>query len=329
MLAVVQATALQWAAIAKVIARARVRFATVSVLAILALFVVTPAHAAPAAGGPRQPGQASDVVAGETPPELEGIGIEDKNGAVIPRDIELIGSDGRAFALGEYMDGERPLILVLAYYGCANLCSLVLNGTVEGLKEMPQIAGRDFRVLVVSFDPRDSTNVAHDKRAAYIEALGNKIAPTEEGLIGAFEFATGDPDHVKRLADAVGFRYRWDEADQQYAHAAGIFFITPNAALSQALTGISYSGDDMSSALAEAKSGTWHSPLKSALFYCFKLNRKTGKYGLVASRAMRVGAAATIAVLAIVLFRLFRSDRKRRGALPQTDQSGPFDQGQS
>ncbi len=254
-------------------------------------------------GPPRSRGPV--VQSGQVPEELQGIGIEDKAGAEIPRDITLTGSDGRELIVGEYLDTDKPLILVLAYYGCPMLCSLVLNGTMDTLKAIPESAGKDFRVLVVSFDPRDKVEVAKGKRASYVEAYGREVDPQ------AFEFAIGSEAEVARLADAVGFRFRWSEAENQYAHAAGIFVITPDGKLSQALTGIRYEPTDVSGALSEAKKGAWHSPLKSALLYCFQFNPRTGKYVLVAGRAMQVAAGVSVLGLAFLLFRLSRTSRSR------------------
>ena len=282
-------------------------------LAVLVLAVVWPG-AAFGAGGPPRP-RGPTVESGQVPEELEGIGIVDKPGADIPRDVTLTGSDGREIVVGEYLDKEKPLVLVLAYYGCPMLCSLVLNGTMDTLKAMPEHAGKEFRVLVVSFDPRDKTDVAKQKRAAYVEAYGR---PVDEQ---AFEFAIGSESEVGRLADAVGFRYRWSEAEKQYAHAAGIFVITPEGKLSQALTGIRYEPADLSAAVGEARKGVWHSPIKSALLYCFQFNPRTGKYVLAAGRAMRVGAAVTLVGLSFLLFRLLRSDRSQK-SVPATDSTG-------
>ncbi|NUO54133.1 MAG: SCO family protein [Polyangiaceae bacterium] len=273
-------------------------------VAVMAVVGVCPAFAS--GGPPRSHGPV--IPTGQVPEELEGIGIVDKPGADVPRDIVLTGSDGRELILGEYLDDERPLILVFAYYGCPMLCSLVLNGTMDVLKAMPENAGNQYRVLVVTFDPRDKVEVAKAKRQAYVEAYGR---PVDEK---AFEFALGSETEVARLADSVGFRYRWSEAEKQYAHAAGIFVITPKGKLSQALTGIRFEANDVSGAVAEAKKGVWHSPLKSALLYCFQFNPRTGKYVLAAGRAMQVGAAITVAGLTFLLFRLLRGGRSQKAA---------------
>jgi protein SCO1 len=258
--------------------------------------------------------------AGATPAELENIGIEDKSGAAIPRDVALVGSDGRAILLGEYMDGERPLLLVLAYYGCPMLCSMVLNGTLDSIKGLEKTPGKDYRVLVVSFDPRDGVDVARDKRASYVKAFQRPLGALGGSDLGGFEFATGTEAEVRRLSDAVGFRYRWDDAQQQYAHAAGIFVITPDAKLSTTLTGVQYAPNDVDTALSEAQRGVWRSPLKSALLFCFQYNPQTGKYTLLAGRAMQAGALVTILAVALLVWRLRRAERLR---LAKNETSSP------
>lgn len=259
--------------------------------------------------------------AGEVPEELQGVGIEDRTSNDLPRDIALVGSDGRPFVLGEYMDGERPLVLVLAYYGCPMLCSMVLNGAVAALQGASDVAGRDFRFLVVSFDPRDTVSVASEKRASYLKALGTPVEPIGQSSLAAFEFATGTEAEVKRLSDAVGFRYRWSESEGQFAHGAGMFVVTPRGKLSQVLTGVEFEPAAVSAALGEARQGIWRSPIKSVLLYCFQFNPHTGTYVVVAGRAMQIGAAFTILILSAVLYRLFRAERRRRIAALSTGPS--------
>lgn len=265
------------------------------------------------------------VEAGATPAELEDIGIIDKSGAEVPRDITLTGSDGRSFQLGEYMDGERPLLLVLAYYGCPMLCSMVLNGTLDGIKGIEKLPGEDYRVLVVSFDPRDTSDVAKEKRAAYVEAFKRPITKIDGSDLASFEFATGTEPEVRRLSDTLGFRYRWDDTQDQYAHAAGIFVITPDAKLSTTLTGVQFAPRDVDTALGDAQRGVWRSPLKSVLMFCFKYNPQTGSYVLMAGRAMRAGAAITILAVLFFIWRMRRAEQRKAAASPL----GPMTQGQS
>lgn len=251
------------------------------------------------------------------PQQLEDVGIEDKAGGDIPRDVKLVHSNGAPFSVGEYMDGDKPLLVVLAYYKCPMLCSLVINGMNTAMKGIAKkTAGKDYRVLVVSFDPRDTSDVAHEKRENYVHDYGRDVDPS------GYEFATGNPAEVKRLADALGFRYRWDDKTKQFAHAAGLFVITPNGKLSQVMTGIQFKGDDLDTALDEAAKGTWHSPLKSALLYCFTYDTATGSYVPIVKNIMKVGGAVTVVVLGALLFFMFRRDRSRMaspaaGELPQ------------
>ena len=280
-------------------------------------------------GGHRQ----GSVDAGATPAELEDIGIIDKSGASVPRDIVLTGSDGRTFQVGEYMDGERPLLLVLAYYGCPMLCSMVLNGTLDGIKGIEKLPGDDYRILIVSFDPRDTSDVAKEKRAAYVEAFKRPISKIDDSDLQGFEFATGTEAEVLRLSDAVGFRYRWDDTQDQYAHAAGIFVITPNATLSTTLTGVQFAPRDIDTALSDAQKGVWRSPLKSVLMFCFQYNPQTGGYVLMAGRAMRVGAAITIVGLLFFIWRMRRAEHRKatpsHANSPAPVGEGPMTQGQS
>jgi protein SCO1/2 len=283
--------------------------ACVVVAAILALSAGRSAYAQGVAPRPLPQDQSFNKL----PTELEEVGIEDKPGAELPRDAALVGSDGRSFILGEYMDADKPLILVLAYYRCPMLCSMVLNGMSKAIRGMVKRPGADYRVLVVSFDPKDETSVAHDKRANYVADL-----PAAESDVTAYEFATGKEEDVRRIADAVGFRYKWIEESKQYAHASGIFVVTPKGKLSQALTGIEYQPADLDRAIVEADKETWHSPIKSVLLYCFTFDAKHGKYVPAVMNIMKLGAGITILAVGILLVRLRRSERGRHDRKPET-----------
>jgi protein SCO1 len=261
----------------------------------------------------------------ETPAILEEVGIEDKASAMLPRDVELTGSDGRSFVLGEYMDAEKPLILVLAYYRCPMLCSMVLRGVDKAIAGMSKEVGKDYRVLVVSFDSRDTTDVAREKRANYLADLGDAHPSYKSLDVASYEYATASDAEVKRIADTVGFHYRWDAQQKQYAHAAGIFVITPKGKLSQALTGIQFDPADVDKAITEADKETWHSPLKSVLLYCFNYDSKHGRYVPIVMNIMKIGTGITIAVVAFIIFRLFRAERRRakKRASPSSDSARP------
>jgi len=240
------------------------------------------------------------------PPELEGIAIEEKSGAALPKDVALVDSDGKEVTLGQYFADGKPAVLVLAYFRCPMLCTLVINGLTDGLKQLEWSAGKDYRVLVVSFDPRDTTQIAHDKRINYL-AEYNRPVPA-----GGFEFLTGDAANVKRLADSVGFHYRWDESAQQYAHAAGAFVITPAGTLSRTLYGITFPSRDLRLSLAEASEGKLGSAWDRVVLYCYHYDASARGYVLAATRLMRAGGAVSVLAVGLLVWQLSRSRSREK-----------------
>ncbi len=241
----------------------------------------------------------------ELPREFVGIDIEDKAGASLPGDVRLRTSEGRPVLLGDYVDGKRPVVLVLAYYGCPSLCSLVLNGAMNAMKGIRPSAGADYRFLVVSFDGRDTSEVAKAKRASYVGAYGR---PTDAG---SFEFFTGEAAEVRRLADAVGFRFRWDAATEQFAHAAGAFVATPDGRLSRTLYGVSFPPKDLELSLLEASGGKIGGALGRVLLFCFHYDPNARGYVLASMRLMQASGFVTLAVLAAWLLHFWRIERRR------------------
>jgi protein SCO1/2 len=237
------------------------------------------------------------------PPELAGIGIDDQAGAQVPVDVALTDSAGQKVTVGEYLKDGKPLVLVLAYYRCPMLCSLVISGLTNGLKDLEWTAGREYRVLVVSFDPRDTVQIARDKRTNYLKEYGRPIPDR------GYEFLVGDEANVKRLADAVGFRYRWDATSLQYAHAAGAFVLTPQGKVSRTLWGISFPGKDLRLALTEASEGKLGSAWDKVMLFCYHYDPSARGYVLAATRLMRAGGALTVLLLGLFLWRVLRSER--------------------
>ena len=238
------------------------------------------------------------------PPELQGIGIDERPGAIVPLNVALTDGSGRKVTLGSYLKDGKPVVLVLAYFRCPMLCSLVINGLTDGLKDLDWAAGKDYRVLVVSFDPRDTVQLAPDKRENYLKQYGRPVPE------GGFEFLVGEEAQVKRLADAVGFHYRWDGAQSQFAHAAGAFVLTPNARLSRTLYGIVFPGKDLRLSLLEASEGKLGTAWDRVVLFCYHYDPSSRGYVLAATRLMRAGGAASLLLLGFFLYRLFRAPRR-------------------
>jgi protein SCO1/2 len=245
------------------------------------------------------------------PGALEGIGIEDRVGATLPRDVKLRNQEGHDVVLGDYLEGDRPLVVVLAYYECPMLCSMVINGLLDGMKAIEQTAGKDYRVLVVSFDPRDTVETAAKKREAYVRAYGRPIDPR------GWDFMVGEPREVQRLADSLGFSFRWDDKTQQYAHAAAAFVVTPDARLSRTLYGVSFPSKNLNLAVREASLGHLGSAVDRVLLFCFHYDPLAGSYVLATRRLMTAGGALTLTVLSLWLFGMWRADKRRALAIAE------------
>jgi protein SCO1/2 len=241
---------------------------------------------------------------------LNDIGIDQKLGAQVPLDLTFTDETGKTVRLGDYLNGQRPVVLTLVYYQCPMLCTMSLNDQTRALGAMPLNPGEDFDIVTVSFDPREGPDLAAAKKKRYIHEY------KKPGAAKAWHFLVGDETNIRKLTEAVGFRYAWDEKFNQYAHAAGLMVLTPTGKLSRYFYGVDYSSKDLRLALVEASEGKIGSPVEQALLYCFTYDPSTGKYSLAILRLLR--AAGVITVLAIASFvavSLWR-DRNRRKHLP-------------
>lgn len=241
-------------------------------------------------------------------PELENLEIQDKVGTQLPLDVQLTDQTGAAIKVGDYFDGKLPTIIVMAYYSCPMLCTLVLNGVTKTLRELAFSVGTDFRVLVVSIDPRDTTSLAAQKRANYLATYGRQV-----GARG-WDFALGTEVEVRRLASAIGFRYRWDEEGKQYAHAAAAFLVTPQGVLSRTLYGITFAKRDLNLGLVEASEGRLGTTIDKLTLFCFHYDPLKKSYVMVARRVMSLGGLLTMLILGSWLTFLWRRHASTGGA---------------
>jgi protein SCO1/2 len=261
--------------------------------------------AAVAALGVAGSSRAQSPFTGDTPAELEGIEIVDRAGETVPGDIVLRDETGNRVRVGDYLNQGRPVLVQLVYYSCPMLCTLVLNGYVDAAQEIDWVPGQEYEVLSVSFDPADKPELAAKKKANYVKALGREEAA------GGWHFLTGEEAEVRRLADAVGFRYRWLEAQKQFSHAAGMFVLTPEGKISRTLYGIDYPVQDLRFSLLEASEGRLGSPLDRLVLYCFQYDPETHKYALVALNVMKLGGVLTVVCLGLLLGFLWIRERRQ------------------
>ena len=238
------------------------------------------------------------------PGVLSKVGIDQKLNQQVPLDLAFVDETGRDVRLGEYF-GQRPVILALVYYECPMLCTQVLNGLVGSLGVLTFDVGREFDVVAVSINPREGPGLAAQKKAAYLDRY------QRPHTAAGWHFLTGKEENIRRLADAVGFRYAYDETIKQYAHGAGIEVLTPRGVVSKYFYGIEFSPRDIKFGVMEASEDRIGTVIENALLLCYHYDPTTGKYGATALQAVRIGGVATL--LAIVSF-VFVSLRRERQA---------------
>lgn len=240
------------------------------------------------------------------PKDLEGVGITEHAGARLPLDLEFKDEDGKTVSLAQYFNRDRPVILTLGYYRCPMLCTLVLNSLVDGLKDLPWTPGQQFEIVTVSIDPTETPTLAKLKKQNYLEEYGRA------GAAGGWHFLTGREENIRKLADAVGFGYRYVEERGQYAHAAAIFVVTPDGRMAKYLYGVLYQPKTLRLALAEAGQGKIGTTADQLLLYCFHYDAQEGRYVLAATNIMRFGGATTAVVVGLWLAVSWRRGARRK-----------------
>ncbi|MGA9995112.1 MAG: SCO family protein [Pyrinomonadaceae bacterium] len=233
------------------------------------------------------------------PKALKQVGFEQRLNEQVPLDLKFRDETGREVKLGDYF-GSRPVVLSLVYYDCPMLCTQVLNGMVQTFKGMSFRMGEQYNVVTVSFDPRERPELAASKKRVYLMDF------KQQGVEENWHFLTGDEDSIKKLADAVGFHYVFDEQTNQFAHASGIMVLTPQGKLSRYLYGIEYAPKDVRLAVVEASEGKIGTPVDQLLLYCYHYDPATGKYGATVINMIRIGGVLTIIGMAALLLLLRR-----------------------
>lgn len=252
-----------------------------------------------ATGGPY------NTPAGKSPTAevLRDVGIEQHLDSTLPLDALFRDETGQEVRLGDFF-GDQPVVLELVQYRCPMLCTQVLNGLLKSSQAIPLQIGRDYQVVTVSFDAREKSGLAAEKKKHYARAY------RREGANHGWHFLTGGQPAIDRLTQAIGFRYRYDKQSDQFAHASGIVIATPKGRLARYYYGIAYSPHDLRLGLVEASAGRIGSPVDQVLLLCYHYDPLTGKYGLAISGVLRLAGVLTVLVLAGFLFIMYRREQK-------------------
>ena len=235
-------------------------------------------------------------------PIFDQVGIEQKLNQQVPLDLTFTDENGQQVQLRKYF-GSKPVILTLVYYQCPMLCSQVLNGVTGALNGITRFnIGRDFDIVTVSFDPRDTPAEASATKKRLLSRY------RRPGSAEGWHFLSGKQDQIKALAASVGFRYAWDPEIQQFAHASSIMLLTPQGKVAQYYFGIEYAPRDIQLGLVEVSHGKIGNVVDQFILYCYHYDPAKGKYGAIVFNIMRISALATVLVLGGFVIVMFRRD---------------------
>ena len=241
-------------------------------------------------------------------PMLKDIGIDQNLNAQLPMDAVFTDDYGQTIKLGD-LYGKRPAVLVMVYYECPMLCNMVLNDLLRTMNGITtHTVGQEFDLIAVSINPNETPEVASKKKRTYMKAYGNRGTPA------GWHFLTGTQENITRVAETVGFKYRYDEARKEYIHASGIMVTTTDGRLSQYFYGIDYSPTDLRLAITTADKNKVGGLVDTVLLYCFHYDPTTGKYGLVIMNVLKLGGILTVLALAVFMTIMLMRDRR---ALPR------------
>jgi protein SCO1/2 len=243
--------------------------------------------------------------ADQAPEELEGVDIVEHLGDTIPLDLPFTDENGKEITLQKYFQQGRPVILTLNYYTCPMLCTLQLNGLVDTLQELEWTPGQEFEIVTASINPRETPQLAKLKKQNYIKEYGRPSAAP------GWHFLTGKEGNIEKLADTVGFEYKYDEETNQYIHAAALIIMTPEGKIARYLYGVMYDPKTLRLSLLEASEGEIGSTLDQVILYCFHYDAEKGTYAPAAMNIVRAVAILTASVLGIVLITLWLREARK------------------
>ena len=276
-------------------------------LAVTAVLVVHATGAAAQMTGAPTPGYlvGPGATADSMPAPLREIGFDQNIDKPLPLDATFTDEDGRNITLGS-LYGHRPVVLGFVYYNCPMLCTQVLNALTSTVSTLSLDAGKDFDLVLISFDPRETPAQAAAKKAEYLHRY--KRPGTDAG----WHFLTGPQEQIQRVTKAAGFRYTWDAQTQQWAHPAGIIITTTDGRPARYLFGLDYGPRDVKLAIVEASQGKVGSLADSLVLFCYHYDPMAGRYGFYVMRALRVAGITTVLLIGTFITVMVRRERSQQ-----------------
>jgi protein SCO1/2 len=247
----------------------------------------------------------SDYKAGNVIPQkaMDDVRVTEKLGDTLDLSIPFVDEEGQVVSLQNYVKDQRPLVVMMGYYECPKLCSLVLNGFFSAARSLTWNMGAQYDFLMVSVDPKEDHTLAANKKATYVRYYGR--TGSEKGL----HFLTGKEENIRKLADALGFHYRYDERMKQYVHPAVLSVLSPKGKITRYLYGIDFRANDVKLALIEGSENRIGNIIERVLLLCYQYDPNIGSYSFTIITMMKIAGACTIFMIAFLIWFLRRSTK--------------------
>jgi protein SCO1/2 len=232
------------------------------------------------------------------PAQLQNVGFDPQLNAQIPLDLSFVDENGSNVRLRDYFK-QKPVVLAFVYYGCPMLCNQVEQGIVGSLRMLSFTPGRDYEVVFVSFDPRESADMAAQKKKS---ALAHFNRPE---TASGWHFLTGTKESIDAATKAANFRYSFDTKTSLFAHASGVMLLTPDGRISRYFYGVEYPGRDMRLGLVDASAGKIGTPIDHVLLFCYQYDPSSATYSASILKIIRLGGILTVLCIVggILMFR--------------------------
>jgi len=237
-------------------------------------------------------------------PAFQQIKITEQIGNKVDiNNLRFTDESGQDLPLSTYFGGKKPVIVLLVYYKCPGICNYLLNGFVNSASTLEWTPGQEFEVVTVSVNPAEGPELAAAKKATYMKRWGRDVS-------SGWHWLTGREDQIKKLADQLGFGYRYDDESGEFAHSAGIFVLTPDGTISRTLYGIDFPYRDLKLSLMEASEGKLGTVMDQILMFCYRYDPFSRGYAFYGIRIMQVGGLLTMLLLGGYLFWFWSRQRK-------------------